>query len=203
MTRAFRRSLKLAIFAAASLPLALLARAVFWGALAADPYPPVIQNTGLWSLRLLLLGLALSPLARAAGWAWPLDVRRMIGLFAAFYALVHLLVGAKDYGFDWRFLASEVVARAYLSVGLAGVLLLVPLAATSTDGSVRRLGARVWRRLHWLIYPAAGLAYLHFAMAGRFTRAETLIDGVLLAALLGVRLARAGRRLAALHAQYP
>ncbi|HXP75691.1 MAG TPA: ferric reductase-like transmembrane domain-containing protein [Stellaceae bacterium] len=203
MTRAFRRSLKLAIFAAASLPLALLARAVFWGALAADPYPPVIQNTGLWSLRLLLLGLALSPLARAAGWAWPLDVRRMIGLFAAFYALVHLLVWAKDYGFDWRFLASEVVARAYLAVGLAGVLLLVPLAATSTDGSVRRLGARVWRRLHWLIYPAAGLAYLHFAMAGRFTRAETLIDGVLLAALLGVRLARAGRRLAALHAQYP
>lgn len=202
MTRSLRYCLKVAVFAAASLPLAVLARAVFWGALAADPYPPVIQNTGLWSLRLLLLGLALSPLARGAGWSWPLDVRRMIGLFAAFYALVHLLVWAKDYAFDWPFLASEVLARAYLAVGLAGTLLLVPLAATSTDGSVRRLGARVWRRLHWLIYPAAGLAYLHFAMAGRFTRAETLIDGVLLAALLAVRLARAGRRLAALRAQY-
>lgn len=202
MTRSLRYCLKVAVFAAASLPLAVLARAVFWGALAADPYPPVIQNTGLWSLRLLLLGLALSPLARGAGWSWPLDVRRMIGLFAAFYALVHLLVWTKDYAFDWPFLASEVLARAYLAVGLAGTLLLVPLAATSTDGSVRRLGARVWRRLHWLIYPAAGLAYLHFAMAGRFTRAETLIDGVLLAALLAVRLARAGRRLAALRAQY-
>ena len=202
MTRSLRYCLKVAVFAAASLPLAVLARAVFWGALAADPYPPVIQNTGLWSLRLLLLGLALSPLARGAGWSWPLDVRRMIGLFAAFYALVHLLVWAKDYAFDWPFLASEVLARAYLAVGLAGTLLLVPLAATSTDGSVRRLGARVWRRLHWLIYPAAGLAYLHFAMAGRFTRAETLIDGVLLAALLAVRLARAGRHLAALRAQY-
>ena len=202
MTRSLRYCLKVAVFAAASLPLAVLARAVFWGALAADPYPPVTQNTGLWSLRLLLLGLALSPLARGAGWSWPLDVRRMIGLFAAFYALVHLLVWAKDYAFDWPFLASEVLARAYLAVGLAGTLLLVPLAATSTDGSVRRLGARVWRRLHWLIYPAAGLAYLHFAMAGRFTRAETLIDGVLLAALLAVRLARAGRRLAALRAQY-
>jgi sulfoxide reductase heme-binding subunit YedZ len=68
---------------------------------------------------------------------------------------------------------------------------------------VRRLGARVWRRLHWLIYPAAALAYLHFVMAGRFTRAETLIEGILLAALLGMRLARAGRRRAGLRAQYP
>lgn len=203
MTRTLRRCLKVAVFLAASLPLLLLARAVFWGALAADPYPPVIQSTGLWSLRLLLLGLALSPLARATGWGWPFEVRRMVGLFAAFYALVHLLVWAKDYGFDWSFLASEVAARAYLAVGLAGAVLLAPLAATSTDGSVRRLGARVWRRLHWLVYPAAGLGYLHFVMAARFTRAETLLEGILLAALLVVRLARAGRRRAGLRAQYP
>ncbi len=203
MTNSFRPILKLAVFAAATLPLLLLARAVFWGALAADPYPPVIQATGLWSLRLLLLGLVLSPLARAARWSWPIDLRRMIGLFAAFYALVHLLVWTKDYAFDWRFLASEVLARAYLAVGLAGAILLAPLAATSTDGSVRRLGARAWRRLHWLIYPAVGLAYLHFAMAGRFTRAETLIEGIVLVALWAVRLARAGRRVAAMRAQYP
>jgi sulfoxide reductase heme-binding subunit YedZ len=200
MTRSLRRGLKVAVFAAALLPLLVLARAVFWGALAADPYPPAVQATGLWSLRLLLLGLALSPLARAASWSWPLDLRRMVGLFAAFYALVHLLVWAKDYGFDWPFLAGEIAARSYLAVGLAGALLLAPLAATSTDGSVRRLGARAWRRLHWLIYPAAGLAYLHFAMAGRFTRAETLIEGVLLAALLAWRVARASRRLSALRA---
>ena len=203
MTSLARRSLKLALFIGASLPLLALARGVLWGGLAADPYPPVIQSTGLWSLRLLLLGLTLSPLARAAGWSWPLDIRRMVGLFAAFYALVHLAVWCKDYGFDWGFLASEVAARAYLALGLAGALLLVPLAATSTDGSVRRLGARLWRRLHWLVYPAVGLAYLHFAMAGRFTRAETAIDAVLLAALLALRLARAGRRLGTLRAQYP
>jgi methionine sulfoxide reductase heme-binding subunit len=203
MTRPLRRLLKVAVFAAASLPLAVLARAVFWGALAANPYPPVIRDTGLWSLRLLLLGLALSPLARGAGWSWPLDLRRMVGLFAAFYALVHLVVWAKDYGFDWAFLASEIAQRAYLAVGLVGALLLVPLAATSTDGSVRRLGARIWRRLHWLIYPATSLAYLHFAMAGRLTRAETLIDGVLLMAFLGARLARARRRLSGVRAQYP
>jgi sulfoxide reductase heme-binding subunit YedZ len=203
MTVTLRRCLKVVVFLSASLPLLALVRAVFWGALAADPYPPAIQETGLWSLRLLLLGLALSPLARAAGWSWPLDLRRMVGLFAAFYALVHLAVWAKDYGFDWSFLASEVAARSYLAVGLAGALLLAPLAATSTDGSVRRLGARAWRRLHWLIYPAAALAYLHFAMAARFTRAETLIEGILLAALLGMRLARAGRRRAGLRAQHP
>jgi sulfoxide reductase heme-binding subunit YedZ len=203
MTRLERRALKVAVFAAGSVPMLQLARGVFWGALAADPYPPVIQTTGLWSLRLLLLGLMLSPLARAAGWGWPLDLRRMIGLFAASYAVVHLAMWTKDYGFDWRFLASEIVARAYLSVGLAGILLLVPLAATSTDGSARRLGARTWRRLHWLVYPAAGFSYLHFAMAGRFTRAETLIDAVLLAVLFALRLVRAGRRLAALRSQYP
>ncbi len=194
MTPALRCSMKVAVFAAASLPLVLLARGAFWGALAADPYPPVIQATGLWSLRLLLLGLALSPLARAAGWAWPTDLRRMIGLFAAFYALVHLAVWAKDYGFDWRFLASEIVARPYLAVGTAGALLLVPLAATSTGGAVRQLGARIWRRLHWLVYPAATLAYIHFAMAGRFTRAETVMDGALLVGLLAIRIMRAGRR---------
>src|SRR5579872_984045 len=136
MTRLARRTLKLAVFVAAVQPLLSLARGVFWGALAADPYPPVIQSTGLWSLRLLLVGLTLSPLARAAGWGWPLDIRRMVGLFAALYALVHLLVWGKDYGFDWSFLASEVALRAYLAVGFAGALLLVPLAATSTDGSV-------------------------------------------------------------------
>ena len=89
------------------------------------------------------------------------------------------------------------------AVGLMGALLLAPLAATSTNGSVRRLGARAWRRLHWLIYPAAGFAYLHFAMAGRFTRAETLIEGIVLVVLMIVRLARAGRRFAAMRAQYP
>src|SRR5689334_18414284 len=127
MTTLARRSLKLAVFVAALLPLVSLARGVFWGALAADPYPPVIQTTGLWSLRLLLLGLTLSPLARAGRWSWPLDIRRMVGLFAGFYALIHLAVWAKDYGFDWAFLAGEVVARAYLAVGLAGALLLLPL----------------------------------------------------------------------------
>lgn len=203
MTTEGRRFLKCAVFAAAALPLVLLARAVFWGPLAADPYPPAIRETGLWSLRLLLVGLALSPLARSAGWAWPLDLRRMIGLFGAFYALLHLLIWAKDYGFDWRFLAGEAVARTYLAIGLVSVAFLVPLAATSTDGSVRRLGARVWRRLHWLVYPAVGLAYLHFAMAGRLTRAETAVDGLILVLLAAGRLRRAGRRLARLRAQYP
>ena len=198
-----QRLLKAAVFAAASLPLILLLRGVLFGALAADPYPPAIQATGLWSMRLLLLGLVLTPLARGTGWAWPIEIRRMIGLFAAFYALAHLLIWMKDYGFALSFLLGEIAARAYLAVGVAAVLLLVPLVATSTDGAVRRLGARAWRRLHWLVFPAAGLAYLHFEMAGRFTRAETLLDGALLAALLSWRALRAARRMLRLRAQYP
>jgi sulfoxide reductase heme-binding subunit YedZ len=198
-----RRLIKTAVFAAASLPLLSLAHGVFLGALAADPYPPAIQATGLWSMRLLLLGLALTPVARATRWVWPIDIRRMIGLFAAFYALLHLLIWMKDYGFDWGFLARETVERSYLTIGLAALLLLVPLAATSTDGAVRRLGARAWRKLHWLVFPAAGLGYLHFEMAGRFTRAETLLDALLLAGLLGWRLQRWARRSLRLRAQYP
>jgi methionine sulfoxide reductase heme-binding subunit len=202
MTTVRRRILKVTAFAMASLPLVMLAQGVFWGTLAADPYPPAIRETGLWSIRLLLLGLALSPLARGAGWGWPLELRRMVGLFAAVYALLHLLIWAKDYGFDWPFLVGEAVARTYLAVGLAGVALLVPLAATSTDGSMHWIGARAWRRLHWLVYPAVGLAYLHFVMAGRFTRAEVLLEGILLTLLAAWRLLRAGRRLARSRAQY-
>jgi len=198
-----RRLVKTAVFAAASLPLMSLARGVLFGALAADPYPPAIQATGLWSMRLLVAGLVLTPLSRATQWAWPVDIRRMIGLFAAFYALLHLLIWMKDYGFDWSFLLRETVERTYLAVGFAALLLLVPLAATSTDGALRRLGARAWRKLHWLVFPAVGLAYLHFEMAGRFTRAETLLDALLLAGLLGWRLQRWARQALRLRTQYP
>src|SRR5262249_60368623 len=139
----------------------------------------VLESNGFGLVGLLALGLVLSPLARAGRWSWPLDMRRMVGLFAAFYALVHLAVWGKDYGFDWGFLASELTARPYLAVGLAGALLLVPLAATSTDGSVRRLGARAWRRLHWLAYTGAGLAHPRFVVVCRFTRRDVPIAGPL------------------------
>ncbi|HTS94348.1 MAG TPA: ferric reductase-like transmembrane domain-containing protein [Stellaceae bacterium] len=198
-----RRLIKCTVFVAASLPLLVLARGVFFGALAADPYPPSIQATGLWAMRLLLLGLTLTPLSRATGWAWPIEIRRMVGLFAAFYALLHLLIWMKDYDFDWAFILGETVGRAYLAIGLVAVLLLVPLAATSMDAAVRWLGARGWRKLHWLVFPAVALGYLHFEMAGRFTRAETLLDALLLVALFGWRLLRWARRMLRLRAQYP
>jgi len=198
-----RRLIKCAVFTAASLPLLSLANGVFFGALAADPYPPSIQATGLWSMRLLLLGLTLTPFSRATGWAWPIEIRRMIGLFAAFYGFLHLLIWMKDYGFDWVFIIGETVGRAYLAIGFVAVLLLVPLAATSMDAAVRWLGARGWRRLHWLVFPAVALAYLHFEMIGRFTRAEALIDALLILGLFGWRLVRWAQRALRPRAQYP
>ncbi len=194
MNRAGWAIAKSAVFAAALSPLVMLGWAVAFGPLGADPYPPAIQETGSWSLRLLLLGLALAPLGRITGWGSMVRFRRMIGLFAAFYALLHVAIWAKDYGFDWGFLAGELMARRYLAVGALGVLLLVPLAATSTDGAHRRLGTRAWRRLHTLVYPAAILAYVHFVMAGRVTGPETLLDGAILAALLLWRIAARRRR---------
>lgn len=194
MNRAGWAIAKSAVFAAALSPLVMLGWAVAFGPLGADPYPPAIQETGSWSLRLLLLGLALAPLGRITGWGSMVRFRRMIGLFAAFYALLHVAIWAKDYGFDWGFLAGELMARRHLAVGALGVLLLVPLAATSTDGAHRRLGTRAWRRLHTLVYPAAILAYVHFVMAGRVTGPETLLDGAILAALLVWRIAARLRR---------
>jgi sulfoxide reductase heme-binding subunit YedZ len=188
------RLVKAAVFLAAALPLCVLVRDVFFGALAANPYPPALRATGLWSMRLLLAVMALAPLARAAGWAWPLALRRMIGLWAAFYAFLHLAIWAKDYDFAWSFLGREIVLRSFLTIGTVAAILLLPLAATSFDAARRALGARAWHLVHWAVYPATIAAYLHFMLAGRLTRAETVIDGAILAVLLLWRLASAWRR---------
>ena len=194
MRAIFLRLIKAAVFVAAAMPLCVLAYDVFFGPLAANPYPPALRATGLWSLRFLLAVLALSPLARVAGWSWPLALRRMIGLYAAFYAFVHLAIWAKDYGFAWGFLGREILLRFFLTIGTAAVILLLPLTATSFDAARRALGARAWHFVHWLVYPAAAAAYIHFMLAGRLTRAETVIDGAILAGLLLWRLAGSWRR---------
>lgn len=183
----------------ATLFLALLwpAAAVGWelldGSLDAEPYAPLIRATGLWGLRFLLLGLAITPLAHATGQGGLMRLRRMIGLFAASYSAAHLLLWAKDYGFAWVFLWDEILARRYLTWGFAAALLLLPLAATSWRGALRRLGGRRWRLLHRLVYPAALLALWHTVEAHRVTTAEILVYGALLAALLLWRLGRPGR----------
>lgn len=181
---------KAAAFLLMSLPGLDLALQLASGALAANPYPTIIRESGLWSFRLLLAGLAVTPLAVEAGWTELARLRRMIGLFAAVYATLHLAAWAKDYGFDWGFLWTEIRSRAYLAIGFAAALALVPLVATSNQPAVRRIGGRGWRRLHRLTYPIAGAAFLHYWMARRALPIELLLQGALLTLLLAWRLTR-------------
>ncbi|MEZ5868897.1 MAG: protein-methionine-sulfoxide reductase heme-binding subunit MsrQ, partial [Defluviimonas denitrificans] len=132
------------------------------GALGADPVRAIEHQTGLYALQLIIAGLAVTPLRRFAGLNL-LKFRRAIGIMAFAYAGLHLLTwAALDMGLYWAQALGDIVKRPYITIGMAAFLLLVPLVATSNDRAVRRLGAVRWRKLHWLTYPAALLAALHF-----------------------------------------
>jgi sulfoxide reductase heme-binding subunit YedZ len=177
------------LFAACLAPLAALVWAGFRGDLGANPVETITHETGQWALRLLLATLAVTPLRRLTGWNPLLRVRRMLGLFAFFYAVLHLATYLwLDQFFDWGAVLADVLDRPYITIGFAAFLLLVPLAATSTDAMVRRLGGRRWQRLHRLVYPAAGLAVLHFLWLVKADLREPLIYAGLLALLLAARL---------------
>ena len=144
------------------LPLALLAWDTAQGTLGPDPVAALEHRSGLWALRLLLLTLAVTPLRRFTGWHKAVRFRRLLGLFAFFYASVHLTIYVVvDLGGFWSQLFEEIVKRPYITVGFAAWLMLVPLAVTSTQGMMRRLGRR-WQLLHRLVYPAALCGTLHF-----------------------------------------
>lgn len=187
--RTFAR-LRAVAFVLACLPLA---RLFYLGAadeLGANPVEFVIRSLGTWALVLLCVTLAITPLRWLSGWAWPLRLRRMAGLFCFFYALLH--VGAYlglDQWFDWAAIVEDIAKRPYITVGLAAFLLLLPLAATSTNAMVRRLGARNWQRLHRLVYAIALLAILHYwwQKASKNDFGAVAPYALAVAALLGAR----------------
>jgi sulfoxide reductase heme-binding subunit YedZ len=181
---------KLPVFGLAALPALSLTWRLLDGTLAANPYAIVIRETGLWSFRLLVIGFAITPLGTLGGFEQLGGLRRMIGLFAAFYAALHVAAWAKDYGFAWRFLWDEVVARRYLTIGLVAALALLVLTVTSGQAMARRLGARRWRRLHGLIHIALGGTLAHYIMAGRAGFVELITYGSALALLAGWRIVR-------------
>jgi sulfoxide reductase heme-binding subunit YedZ len=160
-----RYLLKPLAHALALTPLALLAWAVFVGGgrtLGANPVAELIHTLGTWGLNFLLATLAITPLRDLTGWPHWLRFRRMLGLYAFAYLVLHLLTYVVvDQSLDWPLLLEDVVERPWITLGLAGVLLLVPLAATSTRGWMRRLGRR-WQRLHYAIYPATALGLWHY-----------------------------------------
>jgi sulfoxide reductase heme-binding subunit YedZ len=131
--------------------------------LGANPIQTITHHTGDWSLRFLLITLSITPLRRLSGWNWLLRFRRMLGLFAFLYASLHFgTYLVLDQFFDFQAIAEDIIKRPYITVGFAAFLLLIPLAVTSTNAMVKRLGGRNWQRLHRLVYLIAILGVLHY-----------------------------------------
>jgi sulfoxide reductase heme-binding subunit YedZ len=175
--------------------LAALGWWAWQGDLTANPIDFITDTLGIWTLRLLLASLALTPIRIVSGRTWPVALRRLLGLFAFSYVVLHFAVWlVLDHFFDWPTMAADVVKRPYITAGLGALLLLTPLALTSTAGMVKRLGGRAWRRLHRLVYVAAILAVLHFVWLAKVGRTEPYVYAAILGVLLAVRAVDAVRR---------
>ncbi len=190
-----RVALKVVVWAVALAPLASLVVRFLTDALGANPVSEITNVLGDTALRLLLAALAVTPLRLVTGWGWPATLRRLLGLFAFFYVSLHFLtwIGI-DHFFAWRELGPDIVKRPYVTMGMAALCLLIPLATTSTAGMIKRLGARRWRRLHRLAYAAGVLGVLHFVWLAKVGRFEPYWYAMALAVLLGVRAVDAARR---------
>lgn len=192
--------IKATLFVVALAPFGRLAVLAVWfpDALGANPAEFITRSLGDWCLRFLLITLAVTPLRRFTGWSWLLRLRRMLGLFAFFYGAVHFTSYiAFDHLFDAVAILKDVVKRPFITVGFTALLLLVPLAATSTNAMVRRLGAHNWRALHRLVYPIGALGVLHFWWMVKKDITEPAIYAAILALLLGYRLVAYLRELVA------
>ncbi len=166
----------------ASLFVPAILYAAWWAAgdLGAEPLKEAIHGTGLWAIRLLLVSLAITPFARALDWNGLLLVRRNVGVAAACYGVAHLFLYVVDQKYNLLTVASEIALRFYLTIGFVALLAMLALAVTSTDGWVKKLG-RNWKRLHWLAYPIAAVALLHFLIQKKLNVSEpTLFAGLFL-----------------------
>lgn len=181
--------LKPTVFVACLFPLAWLIGRALIGELGANPIEAVTRYLGDWALRFLLIGLAVTPVRILTGWNAIGRLRRMLGLFAFFYVTLHFMsyVGLDQF-FYWAGIWQDIVKRVFITLGMASVLLLLPLAVTSTDTMTKRLGGKRWRQLHRLVYPAAVLAVIHFFMMIKADYTEPVIYAVILTTLFAVRL---------------
>lgn len=158
------------------------------GRLTVNPIEDITLTTGIWALRFLLASLAITPVRRLTGWNPLIRYRRMLGLFAFFYATLHLLTYVVlDQFFAFEFILADIAKRPYITAGTAAFVLLVPLAVTSTTGWIRRLGRR-WQMLHRLVYVAAAAACLHFIWKVKVPLGEPVYYALILAGLLAFRL---------------
>ena len=189
MARPARVALKVAVWGVCLAPLALLVYRAWNDDLGANPISFITNTLGDWTFRLLLASLALTPLRIVTGMAWQVPLRRLLGLFAFFYAAMHFSVWiVLDHFFNWGQMGADIVKRPYITVGMLALTSLIPLALTSTTGMIRRLGARNWKRLHRIVYFVAVCAALHFLWLAKVGRRDQYVYAAIAALLLGVRL---------------
>ena len=178
---------KPAVFVACLLPLAVTLWQLATDRLGANPIDEVTDAGGEWTLRFLLLTLLMTPLRRRFNWAWPLRIRRMLGLFAFFYAALHLLTYLwLDQFFDWPGIWLDILERPFITVGMLAFAVLLPLAVTSNRYMITRLG-KAWKKLHRLAYVAPALGVVHYWWLVKADIVEPLVYALLLAVLLLVR----------------
>ena len=185
------------VFTLCALPaLSLLYRGFVSGDLGANPVETITHFTGEWGLRLLLATLALTPLRKLTGIASVMRMRRMLGLFAFFYVCLHLLTYVwLDAFFSLAYIWDDIAKRLYITAGFTGFCLLLPLALTSTNAMIRRLGARRWQRLHRMVYLAALAGVLHFLWLVKADTREPLIYLAVFVLLMLARVPAISRRI--------
>lgn len=196
-----RSWIKPALFIACLIPFAQLAYGFYTDDLTANPIEYITRFTGSWALIILITSLAVTPLRKILGWNALIKYRRMLGLFAFFYAVLHFLTYmVLDHFFDFQAIVKDIFKRPYVTAGFTSLVLMIPLALTSTAAMIRRLGKR-WQQLHRLVYIAAAAGVLHFYWLVKSDIRRPAQYGAVLALLLGVRLVyaflpRASQRLA-------
>jgi len=176
------------LFVLCLLPALLLAWQTFTDQLGANPLEALLHSTGDWALRLLLLTLCVTPVRKLTHWHALIRLRRMLGLYAFFYAMLHVSCWLVfEHFFDWQAMLNDIFKRPYITVGFAAMLMMLPLAITSNQYFLKRLGGRAWQQLHQLVYLVAIAAVIHFWWKMKLDISEPLIYAVLLAVLLAVR----------------
>ena len=179
---------KILIFINSLVPLALLVWDASGGRLGANPVEFFLRTTGVLTLTFLLITLAVTPLRKMFGWNNLIKFRRMLGLYAFFYGFLHLITySVFDKNFNLAAIAGDVWQRPFIAVGMLAFFLLIPLAATSTNGMIKRLGGKNWARLHKLSYPIAILGVIHFWMIVKSDLTYPFFFAFILAILLGYR----------------
>lgn len=184
------RRIKVVLWLLALLPFARLLYLGATNQFGANPLEFVTRSTGTWTLVMLCATLAVTPLRRITGWNWLIRLRRILGLFTFFYGAQHFLLWiGVDRGFDLAYMLKDVAKRPFITVGFTAFVLMIPLAATSTNGMVRWLGGKRWQSLHKLVYAIAVLAILHYwwHKAGKHDFAEVSVYAAVVFTLLGAR----------------